>query len=154
MLTLLGSLLGFFSSALPEVMSYFREKRDLKHELAIIDRQLEQQRLGHSQRLEEISVIADASLNQAAYSYASKPTNTWVDALRASVRPIITYAFFVLFAYVKISSLNVLMNNGLPFDVAVIRLWDAETQALFAAVISFWFGSRSLLKKRQVMNNP
>ncbi len=148
MLTLLGSLLGFMSSALPEIMSYFQEKRDLKHELAIIDRQLEQQRLGHSQRLDEISVMSDAAQNQAAYQYASQPTGSWIDALRASVRPVITYAFFLLFTYVKVSSLSVLLNNGIPFDVAVIRLWDAETQGLFAAVISFWFGSRSLLKRR------
>ncbi len=148
MLTLLGSLLGFFSSALPDIMSFFREKQDRKHELAILTMQMDQQKLEHNQRLDEIDIQADIAQSKAAYQFASQPTNTWVDALRASVRPVITYAFFLLFAFVKIYSLQVLLNNGLPFDVAVIRLWDAETQALFAAVISFWFGSRSLSKRR------
>ena len=54
MLTLLGSLLGFLSSTFPEFLKLFRDSQDRKHELAILDRQMEQQRLGHSQRLEEI----------------------------------------------------------------------------------------------------
>ncbi len=143
---MIGSLIGFLSSALPEVMSFFKERQDRKHELAILSLQMEQQRLGHHQRLEEIEIQADIAQSQAAYRFASEPTNSWVDILRASVRPVITYAFFLLFAFVKIYSLKVLLNNGLPFDVAVIRLWDAETQGLFAAVISFWFGARSLSK--------
>jgi hypothetical protein len=148
MLTLIGAFLGFMSSALPEIMSFFRERQDRKHELAILSLQMEQQKLGHNQRLEEIDIQADISQSQAAYRFASQPTHTWVDALRASVRPVITYAFFLLFAFVKIYSLQVLLNNGLPFDVAVIRLWDSETQGLFAAVISFWFGARSIAKLR------
>lgn len=149
MLTLLGSLLGFLSSALPEIFDFFRERQDRKHELAILDLQLEQQKQGHQQRLDEIDIQADITHSQAAYQFSSQPTNTWVDALRASVRPVITYAFFLLFTYVKVMSLSVLLNNGLPFDVAVVRLWDSETQGLFAAVISFWFGSRELNKRHR-----
>ena len=52
MLTLLGSLLGFLSSTFPEFLKLFRDSQERKHELAILDRQMEQQRLGHSQRLD------------------------------------------------------------------------------------------------------
>ena len=48
MLTLLGSLLGFATSAIPDIMSLFRERADRKHELAVLDRQMEQMRLGHT----------------------------------------------------------------------------------------------------------
>ena len=51
MLTLLGSLLGFATSAIPDIMSMFRERADRQHELAVLDRQMEQMRLGHNQRL-------------------------------------------------------------------------------------------------------
>ena len=147
MLTLLGSLIGFFSSALPDVMHFFRERQDRQHELAVLKLQMEQQTLGHTQRLEEIHVDADIQEGLALLKHDSQSSGvTWVDGLRASVRPVITYGFFLLFVYVKIQTLSVLLNNGLPFDVAVIRLWDAQTQALFAAIMSYWFGARSLSK--------
>ncbi len=150
MLTLLGSLLGFVSSAFPDLLSLWRDHQDRKHELAILDRQMEQMKLGHSQRLEEIAVEADIAESQALYKHDSQPSGVkWVDGLRASVRPVITYAFFMLFTVVKVSTLYVLMaEEGLSFVVALPQVWDPETQALFAAVMSFWFGQRALAKAR------
>ena len=151
MLTLLGSLLGFATSTIPDVMGFFRERADRKHELAILDRQMEQMRLGHTQRLEEIAVEADIAESKALYRHdAALNTGGWVDGLRASVRPIVTYAFFVLFASVKGSGLYLLIAvEGLLIAEVLPRIWDAETQALFAAVMSFWFGNRTLSKLRE-----
>jgi len=38
--------------------------------------------------------------------------------------------------------------EGLLIAEALPRIWDQETQALFAAVMSFWFGNRALSKFR------
>lgn len=38
MITLLGSLLGFLSSAFPEVLRHWQDRQDRKHELHILDR--------------------------------------------------------------------------------------------------------------------
>ena len=149
MLTLLASMLGFASSALPRLADFWQDRNDRKHELAILDRQLEQARLGHQQRLEEIAVQADIAESQALYQHDAKLASgaPWVDALRASVRPIVTYLFFLLFASVKISGLVVLVfDQNVDIPNALITIWDEETQALFAGIISFWFGSRSLRK--------
>jgi hypothetical protein len=150
MLTLLGSLLGFISSTFPDLLKLWQDKQDRKHELQILDRQMEQMRLGHNQRLDEIAINADVSQSLALYKHDSQPSGvTWVDGLRASVRPIITYGFFILFAWVKLSAVVLLMNqDGLSINEALIQIWDAETQALFAGILSFWFGSRSLAKRR------
>ena len=43
MITIISSLLGFGSSFLPSVLDFFKEKRDQKHELMLMDKQLEQQ---------------------------------------------------------------------------------------------------------------
>ena len=73
----------------------------------------------------------------------------WVDALAGTVRPVITYAFFALFAAVKGSALYVLIAvEGMLLAQALPQIWDPETQALFAAVMSFWFGQRALAKAR------
>jgi len=150
MLTLLGSLLGFISSAFPDLLRLWQDHQDRKHELAILDRQMEQMRLGHTQRLEEIAVEADIAESKALYRYDSKPSGVkWVDGLRASVRPVITYAFFLLFTTVKTAALYVLVTEqGLSIIQALPQIWDSETQALFAAVMSFWFGQRALAKAR------
>ena len=74
MLTLLGSLLGFLSSAFPDFLKLWRDHADRKHELAILDRQMEAQRQGHTQRLEEIQVQADVAESKALYAHASQPS--------------------------------------------------------------------------------
>ena len=150
MLTLLGSLLGFISSAFPDLLKLWQDHQDRKHELAILDRQMEQMRLGHTQRLQEIAVEADIAESKALYRHDSRPSGVkWVDGLRASVRPVITYAFFLLFSVVKTAALYVLITDqGLTVVQALPQIWDPENQALFAAVMSFWFGQRALAKAR------
>lgn len=149
MLTLLGSLLGFVSSAFPDVLKLWRDRADRKHELAILDRQMDAQRQGHTQRLEEIQVQADIAESQALYRHASQPSGVkWVEALQVSVRPMITYAFFILFATVTTAALCKLLDQGVGIKDGLIAVWDTEKQALFAAVMSFWFGQRALAKFR------
>jgi len=149
MLTLIGSLLGFVSSLFPDLLKLFRERQDRQHELAILDRQMEMMRSGHQQRLEEIQVQADIAESQALYKSAVPTGVKWVDALAGTVRPVITYAFFALFAAVKGSALYVLIAvEGMLLAQALPEIWDPETQALFAAVMSFWFGQRALAKAR------
>ena len=73
-----------------------------------------------------------------------------MEALQASVRPVITYAFFLVFAVVKISALaTLLQTDGITMAAVLQATWDEETHALFAAVMSFWFGSRQINKMRR-----
>jgi hypothetical protein len=138
MITLLGSLLGFIGAAFPDFLKLFKEKADRKHELAILQLQLEQQKQGHSNRLEEIYVEADIAESKALY----KTYNTgirWVDALNGTVRPVVAYCFFLLYASVKIMH----FSADLPW-----LLWTEEDQAIFAGIISFYFGQRAMGKVR------
>ena len=146
MLTLLGSLLGFLGSAFPQILKLFQEAHDRRHELAIVNLQMEQQRQGHQQRLEEIKSDGEIKQSLALYQHDSQPAGyKWVEALRASVRPVLTYAFFLLFAAVKISGLYTMVGlDEMSLAVALPLIWDAETQALFAAIMTFWFGQRAM----------
>ena len=149
MLTLLGSALGFLSSLFPDLIKLFKERQDRRHELEVMDRQMDMARAGHLQRLEEINVNADIAETQALHR-SEQPTGiTWIDGLRGSVRPVITYAFFTLFAVVKVAAVYVLVAvEGVLLAQALPQVWDPETQALFAAVMSFWFGARGMAKFR------
>jgi hypothetical protein len=138
MITLVSSLIGFISAAFPDFLKLFRDAQDRKHELAILAMQMEQQRLGHSNRLEEIQLNADISETQSLYRTYTIGIR-WVDALNGTVRPVIAYSFFILYAVVKIMQ----FSANLPE-----LLWTAEDQAIFAGIISFYFGQRAMAKLR------
>ena len=147
MITLLGSLLGFASSAFPEFLKIFQERRDRVHELAILDRQIDMMRQGHHHRVEEIQLQADSQVSQALYQHARPTGVSWVDALAGTVRPLITYAFFLLYALVKIAHFVFSLHSD-HWAQAMVQIWHIEDQALFATVMSFWFGQRLLAKTR------
>ena len=156
MLTLLGALLGFFSSSFPEVLKFFNHKRDRAHELAVMDRQIDLAKSGQTSRLEEVRLQAESAEQVALYQHAQRSngkqaslgqTSLWVDALAASVRPVITYAFFGLYGVIKVSQW-VILSHTLPSAQSFVFLWSEEDAALFAAVMSFWFGHRALIKRK------
>jgi len=150
MMTLLGSLLGFAASAFPEILKLQREKEDRKHQLAMFDRQVELQKLGHTQKLDELNINADIKETEQVYSYANRDSGVrWVEGPGMQDPHAITYAFFGLFAAVKLTSLVTLAQaEDLTFASALQVIWDGETQALFATVMSFWFGGRAIQRAR------
>ena len=72
----------------------------------------------------------------------------FIAGLQKSVRPVITYCFFGLFAVIEVTLLMEAMEKGENFSDAINILWDDDTKAIFAAIISFWFGSRAIDKTR------
>lgn len=139
MITLIGSLLGFISAMFPDLLKLFRDSQDRKHELKILELQMQQQAQGHTNRLEEIQVNADIAESRALYQTYNTGIR-WVDALNGTVRPVIAYSFFLLYATVKLMQ----FSAGLPW-----LLWTEEDQAIFAGIISFYFGQRAMAKLRQ-----
>jgi hypothetical protein len=144
MITLLGSLIGFLGAAFPDILKLYRDKADREHEIRILALQIEQQKQGAAQRLEEIRTSADISESVALYKTYQTGVR-WVDALNGTVRPLLAYAFFVLYATAKLLQFYVIAPN----DVAMIgMLWQAEDQAIFSGIISFYFGQRAMSKLR------
>src|SRR5262249_7694324 len=95
------------------------------------------------------------ALNARPGSGANKTGIVWVDALAGSVRPILTYAFFALYFAVKFCQFHLLTAPALAWLTqvtaaqALVALWTDEDMAIFAAVIGFWFGNRTLEKLRK-----
>ena len=149
MLSLLGSLLGFGTSFLPKVMDYFQDRSDKAHELQVMEVQIRQQKELASQKLEMVNVEADIREVEALQKSMHPPGVAWVDGLRGSVRPVITYAFFGLFVFVEVSAYLSLTAAGVSGLDAVNAVWDEDTKALFAAVIAFWFGGRAISRGKK-----
>ncbi len=141
MLAIIGSLVGFFSSFVPEIFHFLKDKKDKEHELKLINLQLEALKIGNTTRLEEVQIKANAEESKYLYYHASKTSKVkWVEALSSSVRPVITYTFFLLYASLKITDF---LSGG-----SMAPIWTDEDQGIFCAVIGFWFGQRAFGKVR------
>lgn len=146
MMTLLATLLGFISSTFPDLLKLWKDGADRKHELEILKLQIEQQKQGHVNRLEEIQIVADGIEAKALYKTYSIGIK-WVDALNGTVRPVLAYSFFILYAAVKYAQISILLTSvnimeAFPF------VWNEEDSTIFAGIISFYFGARSFSKLR------
>jgi hypothetical protein len=144
MITLLASLTGFLSSAFPYFIKMMQDKNDKNHELAIMDRQIEMQKFKLDGKLEEIELVRQQSLDNVLYQ--TYHTNiSWVDALNGTVRPLLAYSFFLLYGFIKCKQYNIL-SEEMPSIVALEMMWSLEDQAIFASIISFYYGQRTIAK--------
>jgi hypothetical protein len=93
---------------------------------------------------------ADIKETEGLYKHDSIDAGGFVNALRGSVRPVITYAFFGLFVAVQVVIMVKVMDEGGDWASAVTLMWTPETSGLFAAIMSFWFGNRAVSKYLRV----
>ena len=147
MMTLLGSALGFASSFLPEVLSVFRKGQEHKLQLERMKLEMDMMARRSELQLTMLDKQADIAETEGLYSHdASIDAGGFVNALRGSVRPVITYAFFGLFALTEAVIMLKVLKSGDDWTQAVELMWTPEVSGLFACCLSFWFGGRSLSK--------
>ena len=94
MMTLLGSLLGFGTSFLPEILNYFKRGQEQKHELQRMQMEMELMAKRSELKVQELDKEAEIKETEGLYQHDRVDAGTFINALRGSVRPLITYAFF------------------------------------------------------------
>ncbi len=146
MMTLLGSLLGFGTSFLPEVLNYFKASQDHKHTMERMSVEMDMMTKRNELKLNIIDKQAEIKETEGLYKHDAIDAGGFVNALRGSVRPVITYAFFGLFVAVQVVVMMKVINEGGNWQDAIPLMWTPETQGLFAAIMSFWFGNRAVSK--------
>lgn len=142
MLALLGSLLGFLGSSVPELFKVFQDRRDKAHELALIAKQAEINK-------EAKIITADYKFDIEALKTSVEQTKTGykvVDILNGLVRPTIAFGFFIAYVFIKFG-LYLAVPDNLPFVIVAETLWTEEDTAIFAGIISFYFGNRAMVKR-------
>jgi hypothetical protein len=154
MLALLSPLFGILGSLLPSVVRIFERKQEIKYEI-----ELTKIKLDAAERQADLTyniemVKTDSQLRQSALDHDKSIDGGWfINALRASIRPVITYTFFLLFCAVKIAAAYVMLKTGQSVPEMLKAVWDVETMALFSTIIAFWFGSR-VMEKQQMSSQP
>jgi hypothetical protein len=150
MLSLLGTLLGFGTSIVPEILGYFKQRQANQQQLAMMEAKAKYATQLSELKLKEIDAEAEIQETKSLYEHdRSVDAGPFVNALRGSVRPVLTYLFFITFAGVKGTLLyTALQEPEVNFSAAAMMIWDPETQAIFSAIIAFWFGNRAMSKAR------
>ena len=121
MITLFASLIGFISSIIPEIIKYFKDLND--------------------KTLEEIHVSREI-LEQASLYSTYKTEIRWVDMLNGTVRPVLAYSFFIMYIAVKYMQYKAITSSAHLIEYLDI-IWNVDDQAIFAGIISFYYGHRT-----------
>ena len=145
LLALLSPLLGAAVNLLPNILGFFEKGLEYKHEIEItklkLDVAIQTAQLGID--LEDAK--ADAREGDSLRTHDSTlDGGRFINALRASIRPVITYIFFFMFVAIKVSAAYVMLHGGMDVPTMLQSVWDSETVALFGAIMGFWFGSRTI----------
>ena len=150
MLALLSPLFGIFGSLLPSIVRIFERKQEIKYELDMAKLKIDAAERQADLQFNVEVVKATAVERQHLLDHdKSLDGGVYLNALRASIRPVITYAFFFLFCAVKIAAAWTMIANGQSIPEMLKAVWDVETMSLFSTIIAFWFGSRMMEKQER-----
>jgi hypothetical protein len=156
MLSILSGLLGIFSSGLPNLLSFFQNKGDQKHEQAMAKLAMEQQLAMAEKGFQSQEKIEEIKLHQvetetyaqervALYdhdkSLMEKASQSTVD-LNAKVRPYVAFTFVGLLVFTDVAGLFWAIWTGVDFSMAMTEIFSDQEMAIVSSIIGFYFGSR------------
>lgn len=142
---MIGLIVGLLSAILPQGLKFWQDSKDKKHELKLLELQMQAQSQGHTERLEEINTQADIKSDEAVYA-AYKPMSQypqtgikWIDgvgallvigmsAFNTSVRPAIAYVFTGFYIYNRPNT------------------WSGTDSDILLLVLGHFFGNRTMKK--------
>ena len=154
--TLFGTLLGGVFRMAPEVLKWLDRKDERKHELAMLDKQIDAdrlkleagQKLADTQAEERITLADLQAMIEATKAQAVQTGVKWVDALSSLMRPTITFWWvIVLYTGALVAQFLVLVQQGDSGVQAILHLWGPDERAIVASIVAFWFVDRSMRKR-------
>jgi hypothetical protein len=150
--TALPAILGALAGMVPAIIQFFTLKANNAHQLAMAQEQRQAAKEGVALQVDLENARADVRQADRIYGYNAGPSGIkWVDALAVFIRPFLTLAFFSIWFLMEVFLFIYAVNTGYDLGQLVKLLWPAETQAMFAAIIGFWFGDRMMLRGQQQM---
>jgi len=153
---MIGAIYGLLQPLALPVLDFFKDWRDQRHELALMQKQMERERqladirlAEADKRLEEAIIAGDAAEMVERQKQDQIMTGTWIDALRASVRPVFSYVVLMAWVLVKIARFVMLQDLGDGFFEAAIKMWGPEDTEILWYIITYYFGERTSAKWMQ-----
>lgn len=149
----LGGIFGGLLRLAPEVLKLLDAKDARKHELAMLDREMDFAKIRAEQAMHvvdaevdkaHLDALGEALKGQASMAKAGGKIAAFMSAL---VRPVITYWFVALYSAVKISMMLLAYDQNESWKVVLIQSWTVDDMAIFTGIIAFWFIGRTIEKK-------
>jgi hypothetical protein len=161
MLSILSSILGFATAGLPNILSFFQQKGDQKHEREMAQLQNAQALLMAEKGFVAQEKIAAIELEGtyaetytqervALYDHDKKLVEGGSQTVKnwnAMVRPVVAFIFVGELVLINFVSLAWAMYSGVDFIVASQEVFSTDEMAIVASIIGFYFGSRTWEKK-------
>jgi hypothetical protein len=167
MLSLISTLGGLLISGLPNVLGFFQDKSDKKHELDLAQMQTEReiqmmergfvaQAKVEEIRTDQVMMQTDADMTKAAYEHDAKVlarAAPWSSTFVATVRPMVTYLFVAELFIINIGiGIYVFTHPGVITNIEDLlkisdEIFSQDEMAMLGGIIGYWFGSRGWSKK-------
>ena len=167
MLSLISTLGGLLISGLPNVLGFFQDKSDKKHELELAkmqtERELQMLEKGYLAqakveeiRSDQVMMQTDAEMTKAAYEHDAKvldKASPWASTFVATVRPVVTYLFVAELFVINVGiGIYVFYHPTIVTDVDSLlkvanEIFSEDEMAMLGGIIGYWFGSRGWAKK-------
>ena len=149
--SLIGTVLGFGGAIAQEIVEVKKQKQAFAHELSMTREKIKLADAETKNKIKVMDIEADIEEMKRLYEHdiaIGQGTGPFIASLRSSVRPVITYAFFILFMGLKVATFIILAKELGSIDINLLSgLWDSNTSTLFSAIMSYWFGRRSIEKR-------
>lgn len=163
LLALLSPFLGILGSLLPAIVRIFERKQEFQYQIELQKLQVQAAIQNAQIQIAIEDAKADVEDSKSVRSYDNNiDGGRFINTLKASIRPVITYVFFITFIGIKMCVVYVMVDQGASMMDMVHAVWDQDTVSVFGTVIGFWFGTRFLEKTgyggaqygRVIVNKP
>lgn len=154
MITIISMVFGILGSLLPSLIRLLEKKMEFQYEIKLTELKIEAATKGLEMavQVEDLKSLVQEGSNLRDHDMYIDG-GQFINTLRASVRPVITYTFFIFFIVIKCLAFLVMINQGLPAKEAILTIWDVYTVSLFSTILAFWFGARALSKFEEMYGN-
>jgi hypothetical protein len=161
MLSILSSILGFATAGLPNILGFFQQRGDQKHE-----REMAQLQNAQAMAMAEKGFIAQEKIaaielegtyaetyaqeREALYAHDTKlveGASQWVKTLNAAVRPIVAFTFVGLLIFVDVAGFIWAINTVGFSRESMDVIFSSDEMAIVGSIIGFYFGARTWEKK-------
>jgi hypothetical protein len=166
MFELISFVLGGAFRLVPTIVEYFTKRDERQHELALLEKQIEADRLRAQLEIQKLEKEADIRAAVAEFDAMVKASQAveirrtgvrfadvllaMIEAFSATVRPVLTYWFCLVgYGAYKMASLYLLLDQNAPWYQAVTEVWTERDYQVMLSIIGFWFVDRSLSKLRR-----
>lgn len=166
--SLLGGGLGALLRFVLEIFKLFSEQKDRDHEFRMTQLQLDIDKARAVQQLDLVHAQGDVAMQagemeayvEAIKAQAQPSGVAWVDALNASVRPVVTYWWMALLSayklimfviasveiYIALQAAHTLAEAVPLLGAFVNKVWTPDDGAILAMILGFWFVDRAIRK--------